>query len=238
MNTEYAIRLQDVSVHYQRNRSLFGRNTDKFTALHNVTMDIVRGEKLGIIGSNGAGKSTLLRVLAGALKPDAGKLDRLHEYDSCRLLALGSGFMINLTGRENAVLSGLILGMERRQVVSRLEQIKDFSGLGEFFDQPVRTYSSGMRARLGFAVAIQQNPDVLLIDETLSVGDAAFKEKCLTALRERMHDHATVVLVSHSARLTIDVCDRVVWLQNGTVKESGDPEQLLNTYRKQTLGKA
>src|SRR5699024_216994 len=137
-----------------------------------------RGEKLGVIGANGAGKSTLLRVLAGALKPDNGTVDRQHEHDSCRLLALGTGFMVNLTGRENAVLSGLILGMERRQVVSRLEQIKDFSGLGDFFDQPVRTYSSGMRARLGFAVAIQQNPDVLLIDETLSVGDAAFKEKC------------------------------------------------------------
>lgn len=231
MNDQVAIRLRDVVVTYQRQRSFFGRRTNRFTALKDVSLSIGRGEKVGIIGSNGAGKSTLLRVLVGALKPDSGAIIRNHDHDSCRLLALGTGFMVNLSGRENAVLSGLILGMERRQIVSRLEQVKDFSGLGEFFDQPVRTYSSGMRARLGFAVAIQQRPDVLLIDETLSVGDAAFKDKCLGALRDRMREHSTVVLVSHSAGLVMDVCDRVVWLRNGEVVRSGDPEAVYSEYR-------
>lgn len=223
-----AIRLRGVDIRYQRDRRIFGRSRDSFTALQDVTLDIRRGEKLGIVGRNGAGKSTLLRVLAGVLRPDSGTVER--DHGSCRLLALGSGFMPNLTGRENAVLSGLMLGMRRPLIVSRLEQVKAFAALGDFFEQPVRTYSTGMRSRLGFAVAIQQAPDVLLIDETLAVGDATFKAKCLVALRDRMKAGSTVVLVSHSANTIEDVCSRAVLLANGRVDAIDNPKAVLAKY--------
>ncbi|HET6655084.1 MAG TPA: ABC transporter ATP-binding protein [Gammaproteobacteria bacterium] len=221
-----AITLHNVAVRFQRSRRVQQR---RFEALHDVSMQLFRGEKLGIIGANGAGKSTLLRVLVDVLKPDAGRIERNHG--SCRLLALGVGFMPNLSGRENAVLSGLLQGLRRREVVSRLEQIKEFSELGDFFDEPLRTYSSGMRARLGFAVAIQHHPDILLIDETLAVGDAAFKAKSLAVLHERLGRDTTVVLVSHDERMIKEVCDRVVWLEQGRVVDDGDPVRMLDSYR-------
>lgn len=225
----YAMRLRGVGVHYQRQRSLLARDENVFAALRDVSFDLAHGEKLGVIGRNGAGKTTLLRVLAGVLEPDTGTLERSHG--SCRLLGLGTGFMPNLTGRENAVLSGLVLGMPRRRVVSRLEEIKAFSGLGDFFDQPVRTYSTGMRSRLGFSVAIQQDPDVLLIDETLGVGDAAFYKKSLDAMRARMRDDATVVMVSHSTGTMLEVCNRGLWLDKGKVMAQGPVADILAAYR-------
>lgn len=225
----YAMRLQDVVVRFQEMRRIFGGRRGGFEALRGITVDVVRGEKLGIVGSNGAGKSTLMRVLAGVLVPDSGSVERHHG--TCSLLALGSGFMPQLSGRENAVLSGLVLGMERRRVVSRLEAIKRFSELGEFFEAPVRTYSSGMRSRLGFSVAIQQQPDILLIDETLAVGDARFNTKSKTALRERLNEDATVVVVSHSRSTIEDICDRVLWLEGGETQLVGAPKEVMKQYQ-------
>lgn len=191
-------------------------------------MDLKHGEKLGVIGRNGAGKSTLLRVLAGVLEPDSGSIERHHG--TCRLLALGTGFMPSLSGRENAVLSGLMLGMHRREVVRKLNEIKAFSELGDFFEQPVRTYSSGMRSRLGFSVAIQQQPNILLIDETLAVGDKSFRDKSSRALKQRLEDGVTVVLVSHSEKLISDLCDRVVWLDHGCTKMMGPAGEVTKAY--------
>ncbi len=223
-----AIRLEEVVVRFQRRRGVLARHRETNEALRGVTLELMHGEKLGIVGSNGSGKSTLLRVLAGVLEPDAGHIERNHG--SCSLLALNAGFMNALTGRENAVLSGLMLGMSRRAVISRLEDIKAFSELEEFFDQPVHTYSSGMRSRLGFAVAIQQQPDVLLIDETLAVGDVAFNAKSLGALRTRMNQGSTVVLVSHSVNIIANNCSRVVWIERGRVHMHGEPAQVLKAY--------
>ena len=224
------MRLRDVEVRFQRRRSLFRRAEAGFPALRGISMDLRHGEKLGIIGRNGAGKSTLLRVLAGVLQPDSGTVERNHGV--CRLLALGSGFMPQLTGRENAVLSGLILGMGRSEVVSKLEHIKAFSELGDFFEQPVRAYSSGMRSRLGFSVAIQQQPDVLLIDETLAVGDTGFKDKSLSAMRERIAADATVVVVSHSEGLLSEFCRRTLWMDRGQVAVIDKTDAALAEYRR------
>lgn len=228
MAGKFAMRLRDVEVHFQRNRSLFHRGGSGFPALRGVSMDLKHGEKLGIIGRNGAGKSTLLRVLAGVLSPDRGTVERNHGV--CRLLALGTGFMPGLSGRENAVLSGLILGMRRREVVSKLEQIKEFSELGDFFEQPVKTYSSGMRSRLGFSIAIQQRPDVLLIDETLAVGDKDFNDKSKRALHEKISGDATVVVVSHSNNVIRDTCDRVILLAGGEAQVCGETEAVIAQY--------
>lgn len=228
MPNAIAMRLSNVDVRFQQSRSLFDHGNKGYPALRGVSMDLMHGEKLGIIGRNGAGKSTLLRVLAGVLVPDNGTIERNHG--ACRLLALGSGFMPNLSGRENAVLSGLMLGMRRREIVSRLEQVKDFSELDDFFEQPVRTYSSGMRSRLGFSIAIQQQPDILLIDETLAVGDAAFNAKCLSTLRARFSEDATVVLVSHSMPLIKDMCDRALWVEQGQTRMFGSSSCVVESY--------
>jgi lipopolysaccharide transport system ATP-binding protein len=225
MEAKSAILLDRVAVSFQTRRSV---RAGGFEALHDISLDVRHGEKLGVIGRNGAGKSTLLRVLAGVLAPDSGRVERNHGR--CQLLALGTGFMPNLTGRENALLSGLLQGMERREVLSRLEAMKEFSELGDFFEQPVKTYSSGMRARLGFSVAIQQQPDVLLIDETLSVGDASFKAKSKQALAARLGGDATVVLVSHSEATIADLCDRAVWLDAGRTRLAGRPDEVLQAY--------
>lgn len=232
MSETVAIRLRDVVVRFQEKRRLFGGPRGGFPALRGVSMDLKRGEKLGIVGRNGAGKSTLMRVIAGVLVPDSGRVER--DHGPCRLLALGSGFMPQLSGRENAVLSGLVLGMQRREIVSRLEAIKAFSELGDFFEQPVRTYSSGMRSRLGFSVAIQQQPDILLIDETLAVGDAHFNVKSKAALHERLSSGATVVVVSHSRPTIEEICDRALWLERGEAKMVGPAASVMERYQGNT----
>lgn len=228
MRNGAVIQLTDVGICFQDKHSFLNRAKGGIVALQNISMELRRGEALGVIGKNGAGKSTLLRVFSGALTPDTGTIKRQHG--SCRLLALGSGFIRHLSGRENAVLNGLILGMERREIVSKLEAVKAFSELGDFFDQPVRTYSSGMRARLGFSVALQQHPDILLVDETLAVGDAGFREKSLAALRDRMKASSTVVIVSHSEPIIRNNCDRAVLLHGGRLVSEGPVDDILDVY--------
>ncbi|MEO8803991.1 MAG: ABC transporter ATP-binding protein [Rudaea sp.] len=200
----------------------------QFWALEDVSMTLTRGERLGVIGRNGAGKSTLLRTLAGIITPDRGHVKRAPV--TCQLLSLALGFMPHLSGRDNAILSGLMLGLRRREIVSRLPAILEFSELGDFFEQPISSYSTGMSMRLGFSVAMQVNPDVLLIDEVLAVGDSAFQEKSGTALRERIHGGTTVVFVSHGDSQIRDVCNRALWIEHGRSVMQGNVDEVLRAY--------
>jgi lipopolysaccharide transport system ATP-binding protein len=219
--------LESVGVSYRRRVGF--NHQPAFWALENVSLEIYRGETLGVIGRNGMGKSTLLRLLAGIINPDRGTV----QFDSpCHisLLSLQVGFIPQLTGRENAVLSGMLLGMRRKEIEARMDKIIDFAELGDFFDQPISTYSTGMRARLGFSVAFQADPDVLLIDEVFGVGDAEFREKSTRAMRQKIRSNRTVVLVSHSPQMIRNLCDRVVWIEKGRTWLEGDPDTVLTAY--------
>jgi len=224
---EKVIELRNVGVCYTR-KSGFMHST-KFWALHDVSFDLYHGETLGVIGRNGAGKSTLLRLLAGIIAPDTGEVIRRVERIS--LLALQAGFIQYLTGRQNAILSGVMLGLTRRQVEERMDEIIRFAELEDFIDEPLRTYSSGMRARLGFTVAIQADPDVLLVDEILGTGDANFKEKSATAMREKIASDKTVVIVTHQPETVLSLCDRMAWVHQGVTVEVGEPKMVLERYQ-------
>jgi lipopolysaccharide transport system ATP-binding protein len=224
---EILVELEHVGVAFSAQRSIAG---GRFWALEDVNLQLRRGERLGVIGRNGAGKSTLLRVIAGILAPDRGKVRRASV--SCQLLSLSLGFVPHLSGRDNAVLSGLMLGLRRRDIVQRLPAIREFSELGEFFERPIATYSSGMNMRLAFSVAIQVEPDVLLIDEVLAVGDAEFREKSGAAMNQRMGEGQTVVLVSHDESQIAKRCDRVLWVEHGRSVLEGDRDEVFAAYRK------
>lgn len=224
---EVLIELEHVGVAFNAQRSLGGA---RYWALEDVNLQLSRGERLGIIGRNGAGKSTLLRVLAGILAPDRGKVRRGGV--SCQLMSLALGFVPHLSGRDNAVLSGLLLGLRRRDIVARLPAIREFSELGEFFEQPIATYSAGMNMRLAFSVAMQVEPDVLLIDEVLAVGDAEFQEKSGDALRARMGEGHTVVLVSHDEKQIAARCDRMLWIEHGRSVLEGTRDEVFAAYHR------
>lgn len=201
------ISLNDVSVRYKRRGGLF-RKAQYFEALKSVSFDIYRGETLGIVGRNGAGKSTLLRTIAGIIKPDSGEV--VNKGVSVSLLALQAGFDPELTGRDNALINGMLLGYTKAKVEKNLEKIKEFSELESFFEEPVKAYSSGMRSRLGFSVSVYLNPDVLLLDEILSVGDSAFKIKAENEIIKRCISDQTVIMVSHSENQLNRLCTRVI----------------------------
>jgi lipopolysaccharide transport system ATP-binding protein len=224
---EILIELEHVGVAFSAQRRLSG---GRFWALEDVSLQLRRGERLGVIGRNGAGKSTLLRVIAGILAPDRGTVRRAPV--SCQLLSLALGFVPHLSGRDNAVLSGLMLGLRRREIVARLPGIREFSELGDFFEQPIAAYSAGMLMRLAFSVAIQVEPDVLLIDEVLAVGDAEFQQKSGAALRARMGEGHTVVLVSHDETQIAALCDRVVWIEHGRSLLEADRETAFAAYHR------
>ncbi len=225
---EPAIRLRHVGVSYRR-RAGFAR-ASMFWALRDVSLDLFHGETLGIIGRNGVGKSTLLRVLAGIIAPDRGEM----VSDGCRasLLSLQVGFIPHLTGRENAMLSGMLLGLSRRAMLDGMESIIGFAEQEEFIDQPVSTYSAGMRARLGFSVAFMAKPDVLLVDEILGVGDEGFRAKSTAAMRDRLKSNQTVVLVSHSAPTVRELCNRVIWIEGGATFMAGPTDEVMDAYEK------
>ena len=219
--------LDRVGLAFGQGRLGFGRATP-FWVLKDVSFDLRHGETLGVIGRNAAGKSTLLRLLAGIITHDRGVLTN-HGYTAV-LLSLQTGFVPHLTGRQNAILSGLLLGLRRREIESRMEHIIEFSELGGFIDQPLSTYSSGMRARLGFSVAYQLDPDILLIDETLGVGDEEFKVKSANAMRERIRSDKTIVLVSHNAGTIRELCDRAIWIEEGVTRLVGSVEDVAAAY--------
>lgn len=219
--------LRQVGLAFRPGRLNFGR-ARPFWVLEDISFDLLHGETLGVIGRNAAGKSTLLRLLAGIIRHDRGTFVN-YGYKAA-LLSLQTGFLPYLTGRQNAILSGLLLGLRRAEVEARMEAIIEFSELGNFIDEPLSTYSSGMRARLGFSVAFQVEPDILLIDEVLGVGDEEFKAKSTRAMRERICSDKTIVLVSHSPGTIRELCDRAVWIEEGVTRAVGDVGEVTDAY--------
>lgn len=199
-----------------------------FWALRGITFSIQAGEMVGVIGQNGAGKSTLLRLIGGVGRPDEGSVHTHGRIGA--LLDLGAGFHPDLTGRENVFISGVISGLTRRQVSERFDAIVDFAELGDFINSPLRTYSTGMQMRLAFAVAVHIEPEILLIDEVLAVGDINFQNKCLQRIARFKEQGCTVLLVSHEARLVKELCDRAIWLRHGEIAVQGAAEMVVSQY--------
>lgn len=204
------------------------RWSKRFWALRGVSLKAYPGDVIGIVGRNGSGKSTILRALAGILGPDRGRV-QVRGKVGC-LMSFGVGFRPNLSGRENAYINGSILGLSQRDVASRIDQIIEFSELQSFIDAPVRTYSAGMKGRLGFSIAIHIDPDVLLLDEVLSVGDADFRAKAGSILDRFRDEQKTVIMASHSMELIRNKCTKAVWLDAGEVKMFGEPEEVIAAY--------
>lgn len=199
-------------------------------ALDNVSLDVHYGSVLGVIGSNGAGKSTLMRVISGIIPPTTGRVDVYGSVST--LLALGVGFNPSMTGRENVYLGGLAAGMTESEIDESFDAIAEFSELGEAIDAPMRTYSSGMFARLAFSVAAVVEPDILIIDEALSTGDAKFKEKSLNRVKELRSADRALILVSHALATIEDVCNEVIWLNKGKLMARGNPAEIIAEYQK------
>ena len=206
------------------------RPVDMFWALRNGSFQIAAGRMLGVVGGNGAGKTTLLNLIGGLGPPDEGTLDVRGRVVG--LLELGAGFHPDLSGRDNVFVSGIIAGLTRREVVDRFDSIVAFAELEEFIDGPLRTYSNGMRMRLGFAVLAHTNPDILLIDEVLSVGDLSFQKKCANQIATFKAEGCAIVLVTHDLRQVHEMCDEALWLRHGEVGAHGEPEAVLMSYEK------
>lgn len=243
MSDQIAIRVDDLHITYrtvldkkQTLRGIFSRkerekrarNVRVVKAVRGVSFDVPRGSVLGIIGPNGAGKSTLLRGIAGILPPEKGRIEVAGQVST--LLALGLGFNTALSGRENIEIGGLAAGLSKAEIARREEEIIEFAGIGDFIDMPMRTYSSGMKGRLAFAVSTSLDPDILLIDEALSAGDAAFKKKASQRMRDLCGENRTIVLVSHGLGNIKELADRALWLQDGAIKEAGEPEAVIAAY--------
>jgi len=242
--TQPIIKLENVTKRFHLYNHISGfkgflfnpRNTIKairssqYTALEDISVEVQKGEALGIIGRNGAGKSTMLGLLAGVMQPTSGKLTVQGRISP--MLELGGGFHHELTGRENIVLNGVLLGLTRSIVLGKMEQIIEFSGLGDFIDQPIKIYSSGMLGRLGFSVVAHLDPEVLLIDEVLAVGDADFQQKCIAKMQEFKQKNVTMVFVSHSMGDVEQICDKVLWIENHRVKMFGDKVKVIGAYLK------
>jgi lipopolysaccharide transport system ATP-binding protein len=200
----------------------------RFTALKDVSFEVGKGEALGIIGRNGSGKSTILGIIAGVAKPDRGTLERSGRISS--LLELGAGFHPDLSGIENILLNGILMGNTKEQILKKTDSIVEFSELGDFIYQPLRTYSSGMQMRLGFSVAVHIDPEILLIDEALAVGDQGFRDKCAAKMLEFRKSGTTIILVSHDMASIARLCDRVVWIDKGSVLAMGEPRDVIMKY--------
>lgn len=204
---------------------------ESIIALEEVDFTVARGEAFGVIGGNGSGKSTLLKLVAGMLKPTTGRIVVAGRVAA--LIELGAGFHPEISGRENVFINAAVLGLSRKQVERRYDAIVEFSGLGDFMEEPVKNYSSGMYVRLGFAVAVHTEPDVLLVDEVLAVGDEAFAHRCLRHIEEFLASGRTLLLVSHSLDLVEGVCDRVLWLDSGRQRLVGEPRRVIDAYRRE-----
>ena len=204
------------------------RPRETFWALRDITLNVKKGEILGVIGRNGSGKSTLLRVLVGISPPTEGQVSIHGRYAA--LLDLGAGFHPHATGRENAYLNALFMGLSKSEAKAKVPEILEFSGLEEFADLPTRTYSSGMTMRLGFSVAVHVKPEILLIDEVLVVGDEDFQQKCLAHFQELVKRGTTIVLVTHDLRMMLEVADRAIRLEKGVMVQEGEPEMVVRDY--------
>ncbi|HET9228361.1 MAG TPA: ABC transporter ATP-binding protein [Thermoanaerobaculia bacterium] len=205
------------------------KREEAIAALEDVDFTVDKGEAFGVIGGNGSGKSTLLKLVAGMLKPSSGRI--VVDGRVAALIELGAGFHPEITGRENVFINGAVLGLSRKEVERRYDEIVEFSGLADFMDEPVKNYSSGMYVRLGFAVAVHTDPDVLLVDEVLAVGDEAFAHRCIRRIEEFLAQDKTLLLVSHSLDLVEGVCDRVLWLDSGVQRLVGAPRRVIDAYR-------
>lgn len=201
---------------------------ENFWALKDVSFDVKQGEVIGFIGSNGAGKSTMLKVIAGVMKPTKGKIE-VHG-NICPMIELGAGFDVDLTARENIYLNGAVLGYSRNFIEEKFDEIVEFSELKEFLDVPIRNFSSGMTARLAFSIATIVDPEILIVDEILSVGDIAFQKKSEAKMKSMISGGTTVLFVSHSLAQIEKLCDRVVWLEHGQVKKIGPTEKICKEY--------
>jgi ABC-type polysaccharide/polyol phosphate transport system ATPase subunit len=214
----------------------FGRvHHERFCALRNVSFQLEAGESVALVGSNGAGKSTLLSLAAGLASPDEGSV-RVNGRVAA-FLELGSGFHPDLTGAENVVLNAALLGMSRKRTAEVFDRVVEFSGISDFIDDPLRTYSSGMTVRLAFSVAIQCDPDILLIDEVLAVGDAAFQEKCRQALIALRRQGKGMLFVSHAPAMVREMCERAIWIDHGSVVLEGHVNEVLDAYQGRAVAK-
>ena len=247
--SDFALALENVSKNYR----LWGRRSQFATlksallkrdlrpsadasvaALRDVSFAVHRGEAFGIIGRNGSGKSTLLKLVSGILKPSEGRVSVNGRIAA--LIELGAGFHPEITGRENIYINGIMLGLTRREIDQRFDKIVEFSGIADFLDQPVKTYSSGMYVRLGFAVAVHVDPDVLLIDEVLAVGDEEFSARCIAKIQEMKYRGVTLLFVTHQLDQVRNLCDRALWLDHGVVEAIGDPMRVVDAYLQEVAG--
>ena len=233
-----AIEVKDLKITYKCVKSISLRKSffqlrksklEKYEALHGISFDVKKGEILGIVGKNGSGKSTLLKAVAGIFSPDAGSIEM--ESDSVSLLSIGVGFQKSMSGRENIILSGMLLGFSEKQVREKMDEIIAFANLGKFIDMPVKTYSSGMYSKLAFSITAVLETDIMLIDEVLSVGDAKFKKKSYKKMKELiMDENRTVIIVSHSTETLEELCTSLLWLHDGEIRMQGDTKTVLKAY--------
>lgn len=243
----YVIEVDRVSKKFRRHSGLRGTTTlmsyilhdmhnpqngrrEFFWALKEISLKVPKGETFGIIGPNGSGKSTLLQLINGILKPDGGTV--AVRGDIAALTHLGAGFHPDLSGRENVLINGVVLGMTRNQIRAKFDEIIEFAELQDFIDEPVRTYSTGMAMRLGFSVAVHVDPEILLLDEVFSVGDAAFSKKCIARMDLFKQAGKTIVVATHDLDMVKSWCDAALWLDKGAVRSQGDPLEVAEAYRK------
>ena len=233
-----AIEVKDLKITYKCVKSLSMRKSlfhlrksklEVYEALRGISFEVKKGEIMGIVGKNGSGKSTLLRAIAGIFSADSGSIEL--ESDSVSLLSIGVGFQKKLSGRENIIFSGMLLGFSEQEVRDKMDEIIEFANLGKFIDMPVKTYSSGMYSKLAFSITAVLETDIMLIDEVLSVGDAKFKKKSYKKMQELiMDENRTVVIVSHSTETLEKLCTSLLWLQEGEIKMQGDTKTVLDAY--------
>lgn len=232
-----AIELKDVCINYKLfdnitvRGSLFKKREEEkvFEAIKNVSFSVKEGGILGIVGRNGSGKSTLLRAIGGIFAPNSGSIDL--KGHSVSLMSLGIGFKPDLSGRENIILSGMLLGFGEQEILEKMESIIDFAEVGDFIDRPVRIYSSGMHSKLAFSITAMLETDIMLIDEVLSVGDERFRKKSLAKMEELISNrNRTVIIVSHNTTMMMEMCDEMLWLHDGSVKEMGEPGEVIDGY--------
>ena len=234
-----AIKVNNLCIEYKplRNisivKTLFHKSEEKdkiFRAIKGVSFNVEKGEILGIIGKNGSGKSTMLRAIAGIFRPDEGTIDLCGN--SISLLSIGVGFNSEMSGRKNIISSGMLLGFSKDEILEKMDSIIEFAEIGDYIDMPVKTYSSGMHSKLAFSITANLETDIMLIDEVLSVGDEKFKKKSLNKMKTLIADaNRTVIIVSHDLEILHELCDRIMWLHEGEIRNIGEPDEIIKEYK-------